>query len=127
MTPELKRTCFALGGVCVVLSVGVWLGTGRETFTRWPNAKLESADVAPTEGEEDLLASIGFEEPHTSSQMLDIESRFAMGLVPGGFDPKHLLSVATCTFAGIGLAVFPMISGRLCGNVARRPLPESVA
>lgn len=93
-------------------SVALWLATGCEGYTRWPNRRLELADAAPAAGEAALLAEAGFDggaEPADPGSATSdgsapapvrvsgpiIESRFAFGLVPGGFDAAHLVSVAT--------------------------------
>lgn len=101
--------------ICLVAfagSVALWLATGCEGYTRWPNRRLEQADAAPAAGEAALLAEAGFDgtaEPSASDSATSsdsapspvrvsgpsIESRFAFGLVPGGLDAPHLVSVAT--------------------------------
>jgi len=88
-------------------SIGAWLATGREGFTRWPDARLEASDAPVSQAEQDLLEEIGVgSEPAANTEK--IESRFAFGLVPGGPDPKHLLSVATgcalaCAISGVAI------------------------
>ena len=76
-----------------------WGLTGREGFTRWPNARLAAADAPPPAGQDELLAAAGFTDEHTPSARPDIKSRFAFGLLPGGADPAHLLSVAAVAAA----------------------------
>ncbi|MFM7261928.1 MAG: hypothetical protein ACKO3W_15160 [bacterium] len=79
-------------------SLVAWAVTGRETFTRWPNARLEASDAPISKSEEDLLGEIGIDAA-PSSEAATIESRFAFGLLPSGADPRHLLSVATTCLA----------------------------
>jgi len=91
------------------MSIGLWLATGAEGYTRWPDSKLNAADAEASQEQIDLLADIGFAsvgDPAESEP--EIQSRFAFGLVPGGLNPKHLLSVASslsCGFAIIGIAL----------------------
>jgi hypothetical protein len=93
----------------VAACIAVWMATGREVFTRWPNARLEASDAPVSASEQDLLEEIGIDAaPPTDAAAL--ESRFAFGLLPSGADPAHLASVATGLFAaatlsGVALAV----------------------
>lgn len=99
MTRGSRTTAQVAALLIGLASVGAWLATGREGFTRWPDARLEASDAPVSEAEQDLLDEIGVgSEPAPESAR--IESRFAFGLLPGGADPKHLPSVAT----GIALA-----------------------
>lgn len=93
-----SRTAHAIALVIVAASVAAWLATGREAFTRWPNARLEAADAPVSIPEEDLLGEIGMETEPASAQTA-VESRFAFGLLPSGPDPAHLVSLATCVLA----------------------------
>jgi hypothetical protein len=92
----VKPTTAAHGisGLLVLLAVGAWLATGREGYTRWPDEKLEASDAPSSAAEEALLADIGFETEDDRAAQLDVESRFAFGLVPGGPDLPHLPSIA---------------------------------
>lgn len=90
-----SRAVHMVGTLAVLGSVAAWVGTGTEGYTRWPNARLEQADAPPPPGQNDLLAEAGFSDNDKPASHADIRSRFAFGLVPGGMDPKHLLSVAT--------------------------------
>ena len=84
------------GIVLTGAALGAWIATGREGFTRWPDAKLAGADAAPSADENALLAEAGFnDDSGKTASAPDIQSRFAFGLVPSGGDPKHLVSVAT--------------------------------
>lgn len=85
--------------VAVLASVVAWLATGREGYTRWPDARLAGADAPPSAEESSILAEIGFADQDDPVLHADIHSRFAFGLVPGGFAPLHLLSVATVVTA----------------------------
>jgi hypothetical protein len=108
---------YVVAAVSVAGAVALWLATGREGYTRWPNAKLEQADAAPAAGESDLLGEIGFTDGEAAARpSADIQSRFAFGLVPGGFDPKHLLSVA----AVAGLAGAASVASFAIGRLGRR-------
>jgi hypothetical protein len=84
----------SMSAAIVVLALAAWLATGREAFTRWPNARLEAADAPVSESEQDLLGEIGIDAA-PSAESAAFESRFAFGLVPSGADPAHLLSLAT--------------------------------
>ncbi|MBL9149031.1 MAG: hypothetical protein JNM94_10095 [Phycisphaerae bacterium] len=110
------RAIYVVAAVAVAGAVALWLATGREGYTRWPNAKLEQADAAPAAGESDLLGEIGFSDGAAARPSADIQSRFAFGLVPGGFDPKHLLSVA----AVAGLAGAASVASFAIGRLGRR-------
>jgi hypothetical protein len=88
-----RRLPIVIAACTIACSVVVWWGTGREGFTRWPNERLERADQATTSAEQDVLDELGMGTPPGGSGT--IESRFALGLLPGGLDPKHALSVAT--------------------------------
>lgn len=92
-----------LAAAATAASVAGWLATGAEGFTRWPDARLENADAPPVHGEAELLEEAGFMTQAEASAEPDIRSRFALGLVPGGADPAHLISVATCA-AGAAIA-----------------------
>lgn len=98
-------TVYGLSAVVVIGAVGAWLTTGREGYTRWPDAKLAQSDAPASEIEEDLFADIGFEtddDIDAQGATPDIESRFAFGLAPGGFGPKHLPSIATAVALAVG-------------------------
>ena len=106
---HLVKLLLTVGFLLIVVPTGLWVATGSEGFTRWPNAKLQAADAEVSQEQIDLLADIGFEDDARQAEPEpEIESRFAFGLVPGGFDPKHLLSVAPLGGAGVvmvGVAV----------------------
>lgn len=87
----------ALVGAALV----TWLLTGHEGYTRWPDARLAHADAPPAAGENELLSEAGFTDNRTATTRPDIQSRFALGLVPGGADPRHLLSVAAAVAAAL--------------------------
>lgn len=97
----LPQRIHVVGGAFVAAAVLLWLGTGAEGYTRWPNERLARADAPPAAGEGDLLAEVGFADDRRTPPRPDIRSRFALGLVPGGFDPRHLLSVATIAAAAL--------------------------
>jgi len=107
------RCSFAVYGIsalAVIGAIGAWMVTGREGYTRWPDAKLAQADAAPSEIEEDLFADIGFASSEDQDETPDIESRFAFGLAPGGFGPKHLPSIATAVTLAAGLSSVAAVS-----------------
>lgn len=98
--------------VAAAISLGAivgWLATGREAFTRWPDARLEAADRPATEAEGDLLADIGLADEPAPAR---IESRFALGLLPSGADPRHLVSVATAVAISFALAGVALLKRR---------------
>ena len=96
-----SRLAHALSAAIVLASLGAWFATGREGYTRWPDARLEAADAPVSKDEQDLLSEIGV-DAEAPAEAGKIESRFAFGIVPGGPDPRHLLSVATgCALAGV--------------------------
>ena len=90
-----------------IASVLAWVATGREGYTRWPDERLARSDAPPAAVEAELLAEAGLSDEATPSAP-EIRSRFALGLVPGGFDPAHLLSVA-----GVVAVSFMLVAGTL--------------
>lgn len=109
-----------VGAGLLMLAILAWIFTGREGYTRWPNAKLEQADVAATAEESDLLADIGFDDSGEQVPIPELESRFAFGLVPGGSDPQHLLSVASTAAISIGLIAFAAVCRTSPGMILTR-------
>ncbi len=107
---SVRKIVLAGSAVLSLGAIGVWLATGREGYTRWPDARLEQADAPPPAGEADLLASAGLTEKSASAPT--IRSRFALGLLPGGLDPKHLVSVAAVLGASTGAAAITLIVAR---------------
>lgn len=107
---NLHRWIYAISVLSVVLTINTWVATGREGYTRWPNSKLQQADAPSSETEDDLLADIGFETAEEPETLPDIESQFALGLVPGGFDPKHLISVASVTACALGISAIAAVA-----------------
>lgn len=107
----------ALAMVAAAVSIGAaagWLATGREAFTRWPDARLEAADRPNAPAEDDLLADLGLADGPAPAR---IESRFALGLLPSGADPRHVVSVATAAAISLALAGVALLR--------RRPSPEA--
>lgn len=110
--------------VIMVVALSLWAATGREAFTRWPDAKLEQADAETSDSELDLLADIGLDtEPAGET---DIESRFAFGLLPSGADARHLPSVAMAAVLAVATVVVLRLRGRrtimLAENSQESPL-----
>lgn len=92
----------ATGGALVGGAIVLWLATGREGFTRWPDARLENAGSRPSAEETALLADAGLSTPEETAAHEGMTSRFAFGLLPGGPGVRHLASVATaCAIAGV--------------------------
>ena len=122
MTRGSRTTAQVAALLIGLASVGAWLATGREGFTRWPDARLEASDAPVSEAEQDLLDEIGVgSEPAPESAR--IESRFAFGLLPGGADPKHLPSVATGLLLAAGVSAAAMLRHRLARNQSRESTP----
>jgi hypothetical protein len=116
------RTAHVAALLIGLASVGAWIATGREGFTRWPDARLEASDAPVSDAEQDLLDEIGVgSEP--ASESARIESRFAFGLLPGGADPKHLPSVATGLVFATGVSAVAMLRRRLTRNPSRETTP----
>lgn len=114
------RTLVALAGLITLTGASLWIATGREGYTRWPNAKLAAADTGTSDAEDDLLADIGIDtEP---AENTDIQSRFAFGLVPGGADPKHLLSLASSLGLAAALAA---LAGVIARHERDTPTPDA--
>ena len=110
--------------VLTLAAFATWRATGGEGYTRWPDEKLAQSDRATTTEEDDLLAEIGFDVPDAPETAPSIESRFALGLVPGGFDPPHLLSVASIT-ALAALAAVVALAGTIRARRGRAATPMS--
>lgn len=109
------RLLLAAGFGLMIAPVLVWVATGREGYTRWPDAKLAGSDAAPSEEDLDLLEDIGLTTEEETLARPGIESRFALGLLPGGLTPKHLISVASMATVGVvlcGAGTFAMRRGR---------------
>lgn len=110
------RAVVGVGLVLIVGSLGAWALTGREGYTRWPDAKLSAADQPAPDATDDLLDDIGLttsEDPAPS-----IESRFAFGLAPSGLDPKHLISVAPASGLGVAMVGAGVIHRRRAGRAS---------
>lgn len=103
---QLLAAMIALGAVTV------WIATGREGYTRWPNAKLTASGARLTPEELALLEDIGVQGAGASEAPGDIESRFSLGLLPGGFDPKHMVSVLTLLLVAGGLSAASLLAWR---------------
>ncbi|MFI4881376.1 MAG: hypothetical protein ACIAQU_02200 [Phycisphaerales bacterium JB064] len=97
------RLLLAAGVGLVIAPALVWVATGREGYTRWPDAKLAASDTGQSEEHLDLLEDIGLTTEEEVMAQPDIESRFALGLLPGGFTPKYLVSAAPLAVFGVGL------------------------
>ena len=122
MTRGSETTAHIVALLIGLASVGAWFATGREGFTRWPDARLEASDAPVSEAERDLLEEIGVgSEP--ASESARIESRFAFGLLPGGADPKHLPSVAAGLALATGLSAAAVLRRRLTRNHSRESTP----
>jgi hypothetical protein len=105
MSRRAQLTVHVASGLLVAGSLGLWLATGREGFTRWPDERLARTDGVPADDEMALLADVGFGDA-SPAESRGFQSRFALGLLPGGADPGHLASVATaCCVALLASAV----------------------
>lgn len=104
-------------------AAAVWMASGREGFTRWPNAKLEAADAPLGEEAAALFDDIGLAEPGAPASGPALQSRFALGLLPGGFDPRHLLSVLTLLLLAGAVSASAWIIART--NQGRNALERS--
>jgi hypothetical protein len=107
----IPRATHLFGLALVALCGAAWLATGRETFTRWPNARLEASDAPVSESEANLLGEIGIDSPAAPGAPA-IESRFALGILPSGGDPAHLMSVATALVAALFLSASVVLFNR---------------
>lgn len=110
-----------IGVGCTAAAVGLWYATGAEGYTRWPDPRLEASDAPHASGEDELLAEVGFGEAGSAAPRHDIQSRFAFGLVPGGLDPQHLLSVATVAAAATAASASTLAAGAMCRSRRARP------
>lgn len=110
----MKPTRLVHAAAAAVAAAGLvaWMVTGREAFTRWPNARLEAADAPLSESEQDLLGEIGIDAA-PSAEAAAFESRFAFGLLPSGADPAHLVSVATATALAALLSGGVLVAARV--------------
>lgn len=102
---KLAPTAYVISTLIVIIAIGTWASTGREGYTRWPDAKLAQTDAPMNQDEDDLFTDIGFESDDELEITPNIESRFVLGLVPGGISPQHLLSVASAVAFGIGISI----------------------
>jgi hypothetical protein len=109
------RLLMVAGLGLVVAPVLVWAATGREGYTRWPDAKLAASDVATPQEDADLFEDIGLATEDETHARPDIQSRFALGLLPGGLTPKHMISVASVATVGVVLGGVGVVSMR-CGR-----------
>lgn len=103
--PSRSRALVVTGLALVILPAVLWAVTGREGYTRWPDSRLASADAPPSTDQLDLFEDIGLTTRAEVHAQPTIESRFALGLLPGGFTPKYLASVATVSFIGTGMLI----------------------
>lgn len=96
-SPRPRPGKWLIATAITLLAAGaiLWLATGREGFTRWPSAKLAASDRPPTQEDTELLSSLGF-MPEQKDAPPQLGNKFAFGLLPGGFDAKHLPSVLLC-------------------------------
>jgi len=109
------RAAVVAGLALIALSLGAWITTGREGYTRWPDAKLDAADQPTSAEAHDLLDDIGLatdEDPPPPT----IESRFALGLMPSGADPKHVISVVSASTIGLAMVIAGAIFHRPRGR-----------
>lgn len=109
------RAVHLASAAIVVACAATWLATGREAFSRWPDARLDAADAPIPGAEEELLHEIGIDIASAAGGER-FESRFALGLLPGGADPKHLASVAT----GIGVSLMASGIAEIGARLGRR-------
>lgn len=105
-----RKPIILIAACAIIGAAAAWWLTGREGFTRWPNERLEQADRSTPQAEKDLLDELGVGAP--SDGVSTIESRFAFGLLPGGPDPKHALSVATVVAIAVMSVTAWMMVGR---------------
>lgn len=101
----MRRPLLAYGVALLVLggAFSLWIATGGEAFTRWPNEKLEAADAPVSPSEAALLDEIGLTSPSDAAASA-IESRFALGLLPSGIDPRHLASVLVGAIVALAIS-----------------------
>jgi hypothetical protein len=116
------RLLLAAGLGLVFAPVLVWAATGREGYTRWPDAKLAASDAATSREHADLFEDIGLTTEEETFARPDIQSRFALGLLPGGFTPRHLVSVASVATLGIGLCGVGAIAMRRGGRMQTKEI-----
>lgn len=115
-----RKLLTIIAACAIVGAVAAWWLTGREGFTRWPNERLEQADRSTPQAEQDLLDELGVGAPPDGGST--IESRFAFGLLPGGPDPKHALSVATV----VGIVVMSVTALMLAGRFWTSRTPKGM-
>lgn len=109
-----------IGVACIV-----WIATGAEGYTRWPDERLARSDAPRAEGESELLSEAGFADDHAQATTPDIQSRFALGLMPGGFTPHHLLSVVTVAAVALSASGTALVRSTLHRAIAIDLNPES--
>lgn len=105
------RLVHAASATIVAAALAGWWTTGREAFTRWPDARLEASDAPVSESEQDLLGEIGIDAA-PSAEAAAFRSRFAFGLLPSGADPAHLVSVATAIVLATLLSGVALVAAR---------------
>lgn len=102
-----SRPVLAAAGCLLLASGALWFATGREGFTRWPSTKLAASDRPAAD--DDLLSSLGFEKGVEDTEPT-LVNKFAFGLLPGGFDARHLPSVLLG--AGVSGVLFAAVALR---------------
>lgn len=105
-----SRLIVGVSAVVTLVTLAVWLGTGRHYFTKFSVVERVEIQIDPT----DPLAQAGFYD-HASRAQTVQRDEFHLGLlpVPQGLFDKHAVSVVSITLPMFGVsALFLWRAGR---------------
>ena len=107
---RLSRLIVGLSAVGTLVTLTVWLSTGRHYFTKFSVVERVETQIDPS----DPLAQAGFYD-HSSRTQTVQRDEFHLGLlpVPQGLFDKHAVSVVSITLPMLGIsALFLWRAGR---------------
>lgn len=104
----MVRVLLILSLVVTVASVGLWLGTGGDAYTKYQVVETVAREIDP----DDPLAAAGFYDEDATETVSRQEFRFGLLPTPQGLFDKHAISVATFTGPPWGLTIIAALSAR---------------